>query len=231
MKNLLILLIAACFCLLPVAGLAQNGAPHVNLEAYYFEEDPADPGPVPAYVCVHPTWLDETVCWAPKPGFLLVPLHVSHLNVPLAEALGQTGGGYAGLSYGVVKRAGGGGATFAGFVTCDGWLQLPGTAPAAIAVGSTALCHGWRDHAGYCSYFTTSATKCYFDIVNNADEFWVRVINCQSNYDVNTIIGCPECVPPVSGSVQWGGTKDIACVASPTPVDLTTWGNIKGLYR
>jgi hypothetical protein len=72
---------------------------------------------------------------------------------------------------------------------------------------------------------TTSGTAAsFFDITTNADDGILLLKACQGGNEV----------PPqleIGGRAQWGGTKSITCGESPTSVDLTTWGKIKGLYR
>jgi hypothetical protein len=175
---------------------------------------------------VHPERPGVSPCFGLKPGYACVPLHISKMDLPLAPGLGQLGGGYQGVSYGVLKSGGSG--TFASYTPCLDQLMLPGTAPGAIAQAATTTCHDWYDHPGYCSYYALGVTAAYFTIIANGDEHWIKVINCQANYDPDPIIGDP---PNVNGQAQWGGTQTILCGTDPTAVEVTTWGKIKGLYR
>jgi len=227
MKKLLVLLIAACFCLVPTMALAGNTNPTLYLEIYMLEEDPDDPGPPPAFLCFHESrpLVGELPCFSPKApyNFGIIPIHIGKLDQPICPDWpmpGGPGGGYDVLSVGVAKT--GGTVNFVGITACPGFLQGPGTAPGAILFAATTKCHDWVDHPCYVKYMsTTSMTATYFTIVANADDSLIQLINCQLGTEI----------PAVGGGVQWGGTKTIVCGLDPTAVNLTTWGNIKGLYR
>jgi len=227
MKKLLVLLIAACFCLVPVVSLAGNTHVSLYLEIYMFDADPDDPGPAPAYLCVHdPGPLQgELPCYSTKLPyfFAAVPVHVGQLDVPTASGWplpAGPGGGFVGLAYGLTRS--GQAITFLGFVTCPEFLQGPGTPPGAILASATTKCHDWHDHIGYTKYMASSSTVAsFFDITMNTDLGDVEVIDCQANLSPNTVVG----------RAQWGGTKSVTCAFDGTPVNETTWGKIKGLYR
>lgn len=231
MKKLLIVLAAL---MIPSIVLAGNLAPQLYLEVYRFEEDPTDPGPVPGYVCVHeaPTQYPWTLpCYSERfpYNFYVVPLHIGSLDMPICSETGAgcaNYGGFLGCFFGVAST-GSGTLTFMSWNACPGFLKGPSTAgePAACGASSTALCHDWVDHEGYLVYMNLSSTNTsarYLNIVNNADLGHTRVINCHNEYDMGTVIG---------GGVQIGGTQTVVCGTSPTPVNSTTWGAIKGLYR
>jgi hypothetical protein len=233
MKKLLVLLIAACFCLVPTMALAGNTSPTLYLEIYMLDYDPDDPGPPPANLCVHPSrpLVGELPCFSPKApyNFGIVPIHIGKLDTDPAKggvlAPGWPlpcgpGGGYDVISVGVAKT--GTAVTYVGITGCPGFLQGPGTPPAAILFAATTACHDWLDHPCYVKYMSTTAmTATFFTIVANTDDGLIQLINCQLGQEI----------PAVGGGAQWGGTKSIVCGLDPTAVDLTTWGNIKGLYR
>jgi len=227
------LLVAAFFCLAPVLAFADgNTAPRLYLEVYQYNFDPDDPGPPPAEICTHqvkPIPIgQELQCFVDKAAFNfgIVPVHVGHLDEPIATSWplpAGPGGGYVGLAYGLVRT--GVAATFVGYVPCAGFLQGPSSAgvPAAIVVSATTACHDWWDHTGYCKFLSTSNLGAtFFDIVANADLLDVEVINCQANLDLGLV---------VAGGAQWGGPKSYQCGVSPDAVNVTTWGKIKGLYQ
>jgi len=230
MKTLLGLLAAICFCLVPVVSLAGNAHPTLYLEIYMLDYDPADSSAAPQYLCVHPNvpYEGEIPCYAPKApyNFGIVPIHVGKLDFPISECwplVCGPGGGYACVTFGISLT--GTQCVFAGFTACANFLNGPSNAgnPAAIVVAATTKCHDWTDHPGYARYVSTNDLGAsYFDIVNNADEDRVSVINCQAEPDLGTVIG---------GGAQWGGTKTVVCGMDPTAVETTTWGKIKGLYR
>jgi hypothetical protein len=114
--------------------------------------------------------------------------------------------------------------TYLSFAACPGFVVGPSTPPASIALYATTKCHDWPDHPGYLRYISLSADTgaTYFDIVNNADDAWIKVVNCQCGYDDGTIVG---------GRAQWGGSKTVNCYSHPIAVESTTWGRIKDMYR
>jgi hypothetical protein len=99
--------------------------------------------------------------------------------------------------------------------------------PAAIVVscqGPDPGCYGSLHHPCYLTYANNSALTgaTYFDIVDTADgDDGHKVINCSIQWDDNTVVAC---------RAQWGGDQDITC-AEVVPVEPTTWGRIKTLYR
>jgi len=226
MKKLLLLLAWTCFCVVPVLAHAGNTEPTLYLEIYMYESDPDDPGPAPPEVCTHWEPYGEVIpCYSPKApsNFGLLVLHIRRLDLPIAEGWPPpvAGGGYSGVTYGISRT--GIACTYLSFMTCPGFTQGPGTAPGAITIAATSKCHDWVDHPGYAKYMsTTQLGASYFTIVNNADDGYARVINCQGDYDMNTAIG---------GEAQWGGTKSIVCYTGIYPVEATTWSKIKAAYR
>ena len=234
MKKLLIVLAAL---MIPSIVFAGNVAPRVYLEVYRFEEDPTDPGPVPGYVCVHqqPTVYPWTLpCYAARYpyNFYVVPIHIGSLDQPICLTPGPSCvdyGGYLGIFFGVAST-GSGTVFFMSWNACPGFLKGPSAAgePAACGASSTRDCHEWYDHEGYLVYLNLSSTNTsarYLNVTVSADLLHTRVINCHSQYDFGTIYG------GFPGGVQIGGTQTILCGTDPTPVDATTWGAIKGLYR
>ena len=240
MRTLLILLMAACFCIAPAVTMAGNLAPKFYLEIYMMEEDPDDPGPVPSYLCFHGT--PEGVCPGIVPGtpelhcydvkvpyaFGIIPIHVGNLwTPPLAQGWplpAGPGGGWVLVSLGIQKS--GGAANYVGITMCPNFLQGPGTAPYAILATATTRCHDWCDHACYVKYMATSSmTQTNFAIIGNIEDGnTLDLINCQAISE--------RPILTAGHGAQWGGTKTIQCANfGPTAVDLTTWGAIKGLYR
>jgi len=238
MRTILVILAAACFCLVPVMALAGNAHPTLYLEIYQYDTDPDDPefgcvflGTCPE-ICYHPhpgPLPGDLQCYSPKIAyqFGIVPIHVGKLDTP---PLGSgwplpcgPGGGWVTLSLGIVRT--GAPATVLGLGICPGFLQGPGTVPAAILFTATTACHDWYDHGAYMKYMATSSTLAsFFDITTNADDGILLLKNCQAIDEIP-----PQLV--IGGRAQWGGTKSITCTTGQTAVDLTTWGKIKGLYR
>ena len=231
MKNLLMVLAAL---MIPSMVLAGNVAPRVYLEVYRFEEDPTDPGPVPGFACVHeaPVQFPPGLpCYEVRYpyNFYVVPIHIGGLDEPICPTPGASCvgyGGYLGIFFGVAST-GTGTLTFMSWNACDGFLKGPSAAgePAACGASSTSACHDWYDHEGYLIYMNSASTAArYLTVTTNADLLHTRVINCHSQYDFGTIYG------GFPGGVQIGGTQTILCPES-TPVDATSWGAVKGLYR
>jgi hypothetical protein len=237
MKTLLVFLLAACFCLVPVAALFGNTAPTLYLEIYGYDVDPDDPdvGCIAAGTCPELCYhiavpqVGEIQCYIPKVNFQIaaIPIHVAKLDTPpLAPGWPLPcgpGGGWVTISCGITRT--GATATVLGLSVCPVFLQGPGTVPAAILYTATTQCHDWYDHGAYMKYMnTTSTAASYFDITTNADDGILLLKNCQAIDEI----------PPqllVGGRAQWGGTKSVTCAAGETGIDLTTWGKIKGLYR
>ena len=221
----LLILLSCLICLtLPVIALAGNANPHLYLEIYMYNVDPEDPPPPPAELCTHLPLLNIP-CYSPKATYYygIVPIHVHYLDTPpLAQGWPPPcgpGGGYIGVSCGIIRT--GVSLTFAGFATCAGFVQGAGTAPQSIVVSATSACHDVFDHPGYCKYIaTTNMGASFFDMVNNADDGAIKLINCQGTPDTGLEIG---------GRAQWGGTKSINCY--DVSVEPSTWGKIKALYR
>jgi len=245
MKKLLILIVAACFCLAPAVTLAGNLDPHFYLEIYMEEMDPDDPGPPPGYLCYHtappgvpgdpcpaiPGGTPELQCFSPKApyNFGIVPIHVGHLwTPPLAEGWplpAGPGGGWVLVSLGIQRT--GIAVTYVGITMCPNFLQGPGTAPGAILATATTKCHDWCDHPCYVKYMsTTNMGATYFTIIGNLEDGnTIDLINCQAISERPILTG-------IGNQAQWGGTKTLTCPQFGwTAVDLTTWGAIKGLYR
>ena len=236
MKTLLVLLAAACLCLVPVVARAGNAHPALCLEMYQYDTDPDDPefgcvflGTCPE-LCYHPhpMFPEEVQCYNSKLADFVgvTPIHVGMLDTPpLAPGWPLPcgpGGGWILVSCGIVRS--GAAATFLGMGICPNFLQGPGTPPEAILYTATTQCHDWYDHGAYAKWMTTNVLASFFDITTNADDDVLLLMNCQAGHEV----------PPqlsIIGGAQWGGTKTIMCPQGPTSVDLTTWGKIKGLYR
>jgi hypothetical protein len=90
-----------------------------------------------------------------------------------------------------------------------------------MLASSTAICHDWYDHEGYMIWMNLTGTVArYINIIASADLGHAKVINCHNQYDDGTVI---------SGGIQIGGTQTLVCGA--IPVEETTWGKIKGVYR
>jgi hypothetical protein len=237
MKTLLVLLVAACFCLVPVAARAGNVNPVLYLEIFTYDADPDDPdlGCIAAGTCpelcyhnVRPV-VGEIQCFAAKVAYQIaaLPIHVGKLDTPpLAEGWPLPcgpGGGWVTLSCGVART--GATANFLGLGICPNFLQGPGVPPAAVLYTATTQCHDWYDHGGYMKYMaTTNVTATYFDITTNADDDILLLKDCQGGNDIPPVLG-------IGGRAQWGGAKSVTCAAGYTTTDLTTWGKIKGLYR
>jgi hypothetical protein len=230
MKTLLIVLAAL---MIPTMVMAGNLNPRLYLEVYPLTEEEVDPGPVPAYVCVHPVptvypWYLQ--CWALRVpyGYYAVPLHIGKLDQPICPTTGMDCigfGGYLGCGFGVTAT-GTGTLTFMSWNACPGFLKGPSAAgePAACLASSTRLCHDWYDHEGYLLYMngTNVTASKILTIVASADLGHAKAINCHNMYDDGTTIG---------GGAQISPTQTIVCEGSPTAVTATTWGAIKGLYR
>jgi len=244
MKTLLVLLAAACLCLVPFVARAGNTSPTLFLEIYQYDTDPDDPeygcvflGTCPE-LCYHPAphyppYPLTIQCYSPKVAyqFGIVPIHVGRLDTyPSPAGLAEgwplpcgPGGGWVTLSIGIVRT--GAPVTVMGLGVCPNFLQGPGTVPAAILFTATTACHDWYDHGAYMKYMATSNTAAsFFDITTNADDGILLLKNCQAIDEIP-----PQLV--IGGRAQWGGTKSVICALDPTSVDLTTWGKIKGLYR
>jgi len=238
MKTLLVLLTAACFCLVPVVTLAGNLNPTLYLEIYQYDTDPDDPefgcvflGTCPE-ICFHQRSFPGPIqCYSPKLPyqFGIVPIHIAKLATdPFGTGLAQgwplpcgPGGGYVTISDGITRT--GAAATFLGFTACPNFLAGPSAPPLDILFSATTQCHDWIDHPCYGKWMATSSVAAsFFDLTGNVNNTGQHVIiNCQ--------IGTEN--PTVSGRAQWGGAQTVICGEGPTAVDLTTWGKIKGLYR
>jgi hypothetical protein len=232
MKKLLIVLAAL---MIPTMAVAGNVAPKLWLEVNYQADDPTDPEG-PGYLvnpCVHPaptSYPFTLPCFAPRIpyNFYVVPIHIGQLDRPICPTAGGSPclnyGGYLGLGFGAALT-GGTGITFMSWNACPGFLKGPSITgePSSMLSSSTDLCHDWYDHEGYMLWLNGSGTTArYINIVASADLGHNKLINCANMYDEGTTIG---------GGVQIGGAQTIVCGDSPTAVNNTTWGAIKGLYR
>ena len=212
MKRLLALIATACL-LFPTLSLAEgNVRPTLNLEIHITDNQTI----VPEETCIHPHPIPPDMlldCYAPKATytFALIAMHVNH--VP---------NGFLGVPYGVAVT--GQDVIFMGVYPCPGFCLGPGTTPGSVYFNSIDGCRQWWEHPGYLAYFTMSSTPSatWFDIVSNEDLGHYWVLNCDKEYDINTLIGC---------SAQWGGPQTIICGDARTAAGETTWGTIKGLYR
>ncbi len=217
--------------------LAGNLQPTLYLEIYGFEQDPTDT--LPDYVCTHPenTYPIYLPCSAAKSpyGYGFLAIHVGRLDNPTCPTVGPQCfqyGGYAGLCFGVIHT--GQPALYMSFNACPGFLVGYGGGAADIMVTSAGACHDWHDHPGYLKYVNLSPNteRTYFRIVENSSLGFLKVINCSMEYDYST---------EIDGCVAWGGTvyDPSECYFQHmaeyfcgfTPVEATTWGAMKTLYR
>jgi len=227
-------------CLMvPVLTFAGNTQPALYLEAYSSAEIPTNPAP--SYICSHGEQSAGTLhCYdskSPRSSLYLV-IHVDKLDetCPYTPGPACDGyGGYLGLPFGIAIS--GEPVVFTCVFPCPGFLMGPSAAgwPAAILVATMGAgagygCRDRLDNPCYLGYYNNSdrTGATYFDIVGNADEESLpgerlsrHVINCSFEYDPNTVIGC---------SAQWGGDQAASCLAL-VPVETTTWGKIKQMYR
>ncbi len=235
MKKLLIALAALITVAFPFVALAGNAAPHVYFEVNYQADDPTDPEG-PGFLvnpCVHTlpyTYPLMLQCYAPRLpyNFYVVPVHIGHLSEPICATPDQfvcvNYGGYLGLGFGAAL-SGGTGVTFMSWNACPGFLKGPSVTgePSSMLASSTDLCHNWYDHEGYMLWMNGSGTAArYINVMASADLGFTKVINCAFLYDDGTVMGT---------GVQLGGAQTLVCPDSPTTVNNTTWGAIKGLYR
>ncbi len=224
MRRLLILTIAACFCL-TVPAMAGNVAPKLYLEVWNYAEVP---DPIPTDVCKHLTKPTGGIhCYDVKVAYnyAVVGFHVGNLDTPICSTTGvdcAAFGGFVGCPFGVASS--GEAVNFASWTACPGFLKGVSVAgePSACSSNSTSGCHNWWDHSGYLSYLnlSTRTGATFFDIVANADLGHNRVINCAFTYDNGTTIGY---------RAQWGGTSTLTCPS--TAVEETTWSKVKSLFR
>jgi len=208
----------------PPAALSGNVSPRLYLEIYMYDTDPDSYLPRPAGLCSHSSQVAVIPCYSAKgPNYYgVVPIHISALDSPLARGWpppSGPGGGYITVSCGIATS--GVTLTFLGFSPCYGFLEGAGTPPQSIVVSATSSCHGVLDHPGYCKYLSnTNVGATYFNIVNNADDGAIKIVNCQASLDYGVGVG---------GGAQWGGAKTITCYS--IPLEAGTWGKIKALYR
>jgi len=235
---------AFLFSLLPVlllsaTALAGNLQPTLFLEIYSFE-DPADT--LPGYVCTHteityPFYLPCSAAKSPY-GYGFLAVHVGRLSMPVCPTVGagcSDYGGFAGIHFGVIQR--GEPVLFMGYTACPGFVSGFNDGPGDILALTAGGCHDWRDHPGYLRYInlSTNTGATYFRIVENATVGVFRVVNCSLGYDYGT---------EAAGCAAWGGTVyDPSDCYYPydggmaqyfcgfTPVETTSWGAIKSLFR
>jgi len=207
----LLALVSAVFLIVPeLAFAAGNPRPELSLEIYAFMDEP---NPVPEYLrtCAGPPFH----CWVAKqPSWLAcMPIHVD--NVP---------NGFYAVNFGIMST--GERCVFYATLACPGFINGPSTAgwPSAMNIFSLRGCRDWAAHPGYVEYYNPSnrTGSTIFAIVPSADAGNNYVINCDRLPDVGTV---------VEGDAQWGGSQTIACFARPTGLALTTWGNVKTLFR
>jgi hypothetical protein len=117
--------------------------------------------------------------------------------------------GFLGIPFGMVTS---GGALFTACTACPGFLKGP----------STGLCHQWEDHPIYCMWLAQDANPDIWTIVASGDLGHHMVINCDNEYDSGTALG---------HGAEWSSNQTVACATGGDPVEETTWGRIKGLYR
>ena len=202
MKKLLVFISVVCL-LIPAMALSEgNPTPHLYLEI--FEEG-----------------VDNCICLGPPVSCFYDGYKANYVPCYVYVHIGKVPNGFLGIPFGMTSQNT---SVFLSSTACPGFLKGPSTAgePAAIIVSSTELCHPWQHHPIYCMWQAKDALKDYFDLTASADLGHNNVINCDNEYDTGTTI---------AGNAQWIGPQDIVCGDDPTPVELTTWGAIKGLYR
>ncbi|KPJ61663.1 MAG: hypothetical protein AMJ46_00875 [Latescibacteria bacterium DG_63] len=204
MKKLLILISAACL-LIPALVFGQNANPMLYLEIYDSDAH---------CICPYVRGGDPLPCYRPLPKAQWMPAYI-FIHVAKVE------NGYLGVPFGMVTS---GGAMFSSCTACPGFLKGPSSAgePAAVIVSSTALCHPWNDHPIYCMWLSQDGNDETWTLVASADLGHYYVINCLNEYDFGTTLG---------HGAAWAATNPLVCAGDPTPVEETTWGKIKGLYR
>jgi hypothetical protein len=77
------------------------------------------------------------------------------------------------------------------------------------------------DHPVYCMWLAQDANPDIWTVVASGDLGHHMVINCDNEYDTGTSLG--------SGA-EWADNQTIVC-GGLGPVEETTWGQIKALYR
>jgi hypothetical protein len=212
MKRVSILLAFGYLANPALAFAAGNTMPRLYLTVYSNTVDEA-----PATSCIarsSPTYGDFLDCYAAKPGpgsFGFLSVHAGRLD-----------NGFTGIPFGI--QASGSAVTFLEFVPCPGFTVVLSQAgmPSAILATSTVGCRQAREAVGYLTYLCSSVWATHFTIVANADLGHYKVINCDYTFDEGTVN---------SGYAQWGGTQTVVCPYLWVPVEATTWGKVKGLYR
>ncbi len=223
--------LALMLCLaLPAPALAGNSQPALYLEAYSSADIPTSPAP--SYICSHGEQTGTLHCYdskAPR-GFLYLVVHVDKLDATCPNEPGPpcaNYGGYLGLPFGI--RISGDPVVFTCVFPCPGFAVGPSLAgwPAAIVVstlgGPEYGCRDRWDNPCYLGYYNNSegTGATFFDMVTSADGDPLHVINCAFQFDPGTVVGC---------NAQWGGQQTAPCLAL-VPVQATTWGHIKQMYR
>lgn len=227
MKRLSALLAILCL-LIPAVALAVNTAPKLYLEAFGTEELPQSPAP--SFVCQYESSKPGAIsCYAPKASWtsLYLAVHIDNLGQTCPNPAGpacEEFGGYKALPFGVAVS--GEPAAFTTMFACPGFALGPSLAgaPGAVVVAGLGLaCMSSVYHPCYLGFVNNS--RCvgatYFDIVPNADLGHYKLVNCSYTYDENTTVAC---------RAQWGGHQNTTCVVL-VPVQATTWGRLKGMFR
>ncbi len=206
MKILLLLLSLLCLLAPGLSSAAGNVNPHLFLEIYADNAHCICPGP-PLSCYRYGSGDDQSkIPWQPT----WVYIHV-----------GKVENGFLGLPFGMANS---GNATFASCTACPGFLKGPSTAgePFAVIVSSTGPCYQWQYHPVYCMWQAQADVNVpdLFMLVPSADLGHHNVINCDNQYDTGTVLG---------HGAEWSPAQSIVCGNSP--VEETTWGQVKALYR
>ncbi|KPJ59702.1 MAG: hypothetical protein AMJ46_10145 [Latescibacteria bacterium DG_63] len=197
-----VLVAASLLCLMvPAVSFAQNANPYLYLEIYADDDHCTCQGP-------------PLQCYRALPKTAWTP---TYIFVHVA----RTENGFLGIPFGMVTS---GGAMFSSCTACPGFLKGPSAAgePAAVIVSSTALCHQWQDHPIYCMWLSQDEDPDIWTLVGSADLGHYMVINCLNEYDFGTTLG---------HGAEWSSNQSFACATGDDPIDETTWGKIKALYR
>ncbi|MFH0779196.1 MAG: hypothetical protein V2A71_11320 [Candidatus Eisenbacteria bacterium] len=226
MRSLLPVLSGCCLFLLLAVSISEgNSNPVLYLEVYGLAEEPDS---LPAGICSHTSSPVTLQCYDAKApyGFAYVVVHISSLDYPIE--LG-TPNGFLGAGFGIAQL--GESVVFSRSVPCPGFAAGPsgvGEPAAILFFANSAVCHNSWQHPGYLIYANVSGRtgRTYFNITSNGDTGTHRVINCANQYDLATSIG---------GCGQWGGWNTTLCSIDAwcdyTPVDATTWGRVKAIFR
>jgi len=212
MRRVSILLALGYLASSALAFAAGNTEPRLVLTIYSNTVDEA-----PATSCIarsSPRYDDILDCYAAKP----VPGSFGFLSVHA----GRLDNGFTGIPFGI--QASGSAVTFLEFVPCPGFTVVLSQAgmPSAILATSTVGCRQAREAVGYLKYTCQYSSATFFTIVANADLGHYKVINCDYTFDEWTVN---------NALAQWGGTQTVVCPYLWVPVEATTWGKVKSLYR